>query len=89
MAGTKQGGKLAALTNKAKYGDDFYRNIGREGGKNGRTGGFYVNRELARTAGAKGGKISRRRPAVKVVEAPVVENNNLLQRFSEVFRSKA
>ena len=30
------------------------------GGRNGHTGGFYANRELARTAGAKGGRISRR-----------------------------
>jgi hypothetical protein len=30
------------------------------GGKLGRTGGFYANRELAREAGRKGGRISRR-----------------------------
>ena len=30
------------------------------GGKKGKTGGFYANRELARVAGAKGGRISRR-----------------------------
>ena len=35
------------------------------GGKKGRTGGFYANRELARLAGAKGGKISKRRKATK------------------------
>ena len=28
MAGTKEGGKKAAATNKAKYGDDFYREMG-------------------------------------------------------------
>lgn len=28
--------------------------------KKGKTGGFYANRELARIAGAKGGRISRR-----------------------------
>lgn len=60
MAGTKQGGQKAAATNKAKYGADFYARIGAQGGKIGRTGGFYANRELARTAGAKGGRISRR-----------------------------
>lgn len=32
----------------------------RKGGRNGHTGGFYANRELARTAGAKGGSISRK-----------------------------
>lgn len=60
MAGTKAGGKAAAATNKAKYGPDFYAKIGAKGGKLGTTGGFAANRELARTAGAKGGRLSRR-----------------------------
>jgi general stress protein YciG len=60
MAGTKAGGKKAAATNKAKYGAEFYAKIGASGGKNGHTGGFYANRELARVAGARGGRISRR-----------------------------
>lgn len=60
MAGTKNGGISAAETNKRKYGADFYAKIGAIGGKNGKTGGFFANRELARIAGAKGGKISRR-----------------------------
>lgn len=60
MAGTKAGGQAAAATNKAKYGDDFYAKIGAQGGKKGHTGGFYANRELARVAGAMGGRISRR-----------------------------
>lgn len=60
MAGTKDGGRAAAKTNRTKYGADFYAKIGAMGGKKGRTGGFYANRELARSAGAKGGRISRR-----------------------------
>ena len=60
MAGTKAGGVKAALTNKTKHGSDFYAKIGAKGGKNGRTGGFAANPELARIAGAKGGRISRR-----------------------------
>ncbi len=60
MAGTKKGGAKAAATNRTKYGADFYARIGAMGGKLGRTGGFYANRELARQAGAKGGRISRR-----------------------------
>ena len=63
MAGTKAGGQKAAQTNKEKYGDDFYKRIGRKGGQNGHTGGFAANPELARIAGAKGGAISRRGPA--------------------------
>lgn len=60
MAGTKDGGKAAANTNKQKYGADFYAKIGAKGGQKGTTGGFYANRELARKAGQKGGRISRR-----------------------------
>lgn len=60
MAGTKVGGKAAAKTNKSKYGPDFYARIGAAGGKKGHTGGFFKNRDLARTAGAKGGRVSRR-----------------------------
>ncbi len=60
MAGTHAGGLKAAARNRAKYGKDFYAKIGAVGGKLGHTGGFYANRELARIAGAKGGRISRR-----------------------------
>lgn len=67
MAGTKEGGRKAAKANKERHGDDFYRNIGRLGGQSGcgpfYRGGFAGNRELARIAGAKGGRISRRGPA--------------------------
>ena len=63
MAGTKAGGLKAAATNKQRNGEDFYKKIGRLGGKNGHTGGFASNRELARLAGAKGGRVSRRGPA--------------------------
>ena len=60
MAGTIAGGKKAAATNKAKHGEDFYTRIGKKGGMNSHTGGFYANPELARIAGRKGGRISRR-----------------------------
>ena len=69
MAGTAAGAKKAALTNKARHGSDFYARIGKVGGKKGTTGGFYANRELARKAGAKGGRISRRGPAKKATTA--------------------
>ena len=61
MAGTKAGGMKAAAANKAKYGADFYAKIGAKGGMNCRTGGFAANPDLARIAGAKGGRISRRK----------------------------
>lgn len=65
MAGTRQGGKKAAEENKKRYGEDFYANIGRKGGKAGHTGGFAADPELARRAGALGGKKSKRGPAKK------------------------
>lgn len=61
MAGTKAGGIKAAQKNLARD-PNFYVKIGSKGGKNGRTGGFAANRDLARIAGAKGGRISRRKP---------------------------
>lgn len=60
MAGTKAGGLKAAATNKTKYGKDFYVEIGRKGGRNGHTGGFAANPELAKRAGIKGGMVSSR-----------------------------
>ena len=63
MAGTVAGGLKASQTNKTIHGSDFYQRIGQLGGQRGHTGGFYANRELARTAGALGGKISKRGPA--------------------------
>lgn len=68
MAGTKAGGLRAAETNRARHGDDFYGRIGSKGGKNGHTGGFAANRELARIAGAKGGRLSRRGKKVTKIE---------------------
>lgn len=60
MAGTKAGGLKAAATNKAKYGDDFYKVQGAIGDRNCNTGGFAANPALARIAGARGGKSSKR-----------------------------
>ena len=72
MTGTKAGGVKARNTNYERHGEDFYATIGKKGGMNGRTGGFFSNkvgkdgltgRERARIAGRKGGLISRRGPA--------------------------
>lgn len=59
MAGNRAGGLRAAETVKAKFGENYFREIGRRGGKAGHTGGFCGNHELAVRAGRKGGKISR------------------------------
>lgn len=65
MAGTRLGGMRAAETNKKLHGADFYAKIGRKGGQNGHTGGFAANPELAKIAGAKGGRKSKRGKAKK------------------------
>lgn len=63
MPGTVEGGKKAAAKNLAND-PNFYARIGRIGGSNGRTGGFAANPELARIAGAVGGRKSRRKKKV-------------------------
>lgn len=60
MAGTKRGGFKAGATNKMRYGENFYRVIGRIGGLKSRGGGFAADPESARRAGRIGGSISRR-----------------------------
>lgn len=83
MSGNTAGGKKAAETNKKRYGENFYAEIGRKGGQNGNTGGFYANRELARIAGAKGGSISRRGPSKKVQEEDAIEPKERLSATSD------
>lgn len=72
MAGTKNGGRRAAATNKERHGKDFYARIGARGGKNGHTGGFasdvvgkdgLTGVQRAKIAGAIGGRKSKRGPA--------------------------
>ena len=63
MAGTADGGRLAAEKNKKKYGPDFYKKIGARGGRNGHSGGFAAGeagRKRASYYGSIGGSISRR-----------------------------
>lgn len=67
------GTKMTAVTNKKLYGEDYYSRIGRKGGKSGNTGGFAGNPELAKRAGAIGGRVSRRGKAKP--------RPNLLQRL--------
>lgn len=60
MSGTRAGGLKAKETNIKKYGNNFYNRIGSKGGKVGHTGGFFGKPALAKIAGAKGGRKSRR-----------------------------
>ncbi len=61
MPGTPSGGKKAARTIKELYGADFFKEIASLGGRARVPKGFAVNPDLARSAGAKGGRISKRR----------------------------
>ena len=85
MSGTKIGGIKAALTNKKKHGSDFYARIGRKGGKNGHTGGFAANPELAKLAGQKSGKISKRgmsRAKIEQIHKELAEDAEFLKRIN-------
>lgn len=61
MSGNYAGGKQAGLTNKKRYGDDYYARIGSKGGSvKGKKGGFAADPSLARYGGYIGGHMSRR-----------------------------
>ena len=61
MAGTKDGGYKCRDTIIARFGNGYYKNMGRKGGLVcGIKKGFAANPELAKMAGRKGGKISQR-----------------------------
>lgn len=69
MSGTVEGGKKAGLTNRQRYGDNYYAIQGSKGGKRSRTGGFASKKvgadgltgaERARQVGVIGGQRSRR-----------------------------
>lgn len=63
MAGTVAGGRKAYESLRARLGDDYMeyrREMGRKGGLKSQGGGFARDPELARSAGSKGGKTSRR-----------------------------
>lgn len=65
MSGNREGGLKCAAKNLARD-PEFYRKIGTKGGRNGKTGGFAANRDLARKAGELGGRISRRSESTRL-----------------------
>jgi general stress protein YciG len=60
LSGNVSGGRKAAQKNKELYGEDYYKNIGSKGGRTTGPKGFSLNKELAREAGSRGGRASRR-----------------------------
>lgn len=90
MSGTKAGAAKAAITNRLKHGKDFYQRIGRMGGKCSSTGGFaslkigqdgLTGLQRAKLAGAKGGRISRRRKKSKI-DPEIEEDLKYIKRIS-------
>ena len=61
MGNTKAGGKKVAITNKLKYGDDYYVKMGQLGGRKKVPKGFArMDKEKVRAAGKLGGTRSKR-----------------------------
>lgn len=73
MSGTVAGGLKTKKTIIERYGSDWYKKIGKIGGKACVPKGFAVNPELAKRAGSIGGKLSKRGPAKKKKEENVQE----------------
>lgn len=98
MSGTINGGKKAAKTNLKLHGKDFYKEIGRKGGKRSSTGGFASQKvgldgltglERARIAGAKGGRKSKRTPAsIKELRERITEDSKLFTALQDYLPSE-
>lgn len=78
MSGTVSGGKKAAKKNIELHGNNFYKEIGRKGGKRSTTGGFASQKvgkdgltglQRAKLAGAKGGRNGKRRSIKEIARA--------------------
>jgi general stress protein YciG len=89
MPQTKTGAQKAMQTLRSKFATEqeyheWRRSIGAKGGSMGdpTNKGFASNRELAREAGRKGGKASRR-TAIKQVEAETKHQDKLKESWRE------
>lgn len=92
MSGTRAGGLKTKAKVIARFGKDYYRQMGRIGGRNGTTGGFacldtgadgLTGPERARVAGARGGKISRRGPARPIIRSTHESSTDVCGRKHE------
>lgn len=62
MSGTKEGGRKASISNRARHGEDYYGRIGKLGGSRKVKKGFSMHPKLASVVGKIGGTISRKPP---------------------------
>lgn len=94
MSGTQLGGKKTAQTNKEKYGENYYKELGRKGGsvKHPETRWFNNHRDLASKWGKKGGHISKRGKAKlsKNEFQVIVKTSNLIKKYyPDIFKALA
>lgn len=81
MPGTREGGLKASETNKTRYGKDFYKNIGADGGRKSRGGGFAKGNYTA-IAGQIGGiKSAHKRYGTPIDEAKLQELQKELRKL--------
>jgi len=87
MSGNRAGGLKAGQTNKRKYGEDFYKRLGEMGGHSSRgCGGFAANPELAKIAGSKGGKRSKRGPGKVKKESEEAKDRRITKNYTAMLR---
>lgn len=95
MSGTIEGGKKTAQKNIELHGKDFYRSIGRKGGKRSTTGGFASQKvgkdgltgaERAKLAGAKGGRRSKRpSETIQRLKARIMKDSKLYEAIKDIY----
>lgn len=68
MGGTHDGGIKTSKTNKAKYGENYYKEMGRKGGAAGKGHKFAHGKADPAIAGMIGGKKSKRGPGKHVLD---------------------
>ena len=95
MSGTVSGGKKAAQKTKELHGKDFYRNIGRKGGKRSTTGSFASQKvgkdgltgaERAKLVGAKGGRRSKRPSAtIQRLKDRIMKDSKLYEAIKDIY----
>lgn len=93
MSGTREGGALAAQTNKTKYGENFYKEIGSIGGKKKVPKGFaLMTPEKRKEAGRVGGTRSKRGASHRkdnMGEEATVSQGRVLQNESNSGRKRS
>lgn len=97
MSGTKAGGLKARKTNLKRYGKNYYKIIGAEGGRSSNTGGFasqkidkhgLTGHQRAVICGRLGGQKSRRYPICEVNDRARLETILNYWKYSCIPSSK-